>query len=53
MPPDELSLFLLGRTEGWTSGKPQAQPESKEGAIISSAPQQSGGLDGNFGHIIQ
>jgi pilus assembly protein CpaC len=53
VPPDELSLFLLGRTEGWTSGKPQAQPESKEGAIISSAPQQTGGLDGNFGHIIQ
>lgn len=53
VPPDELSLFLMGRTEGWTSGTPQAQPESDEGSIVSSAPSQSGGLDGSYGHIIQ
>ena len=56
VPPDELSLFLMGRTEGWTSGKPQPRPEGDEGSIVSSTPQtqqQAGGLDGSYGHIIQ
>lgn len=58
VPPDEFSLFMMGRTEGWTSGKPQRKPDAEEGAIISSAPQprqqsQVGGLDGSYGHIIQ
>lgn len=54
VPPDELSLFLMGRTEGWTSGKPQGEPNGDGGSIVSSAPQpQIGGLDGDYGHIIQ
>ena len=54
VPPDVLSLFLLGRTEGWSSGKPQQKPESGDGSIVSSnPPPQTGGLDGNYGHIIQ
>lgn len=56
VPPDEFSLFMMGRTEGWTSGTPQAKPNDGEGAIISSTQQpqqQVGGLDGTYGHIIQ
>lgn len=58
VPPDEFSLFMMGRTEGWTSGKPQNKPDAKEGSIVSSAPQpqqqpRAGGLDGSYGHIIQ
>lgn len=56
VPPDEFSLFMMGRTEGWTSGKPQPKPESGAGPIVSSTPQpqsQVGGLDGSYGHIIQ
>jgi len=56
VPPDEFSLFMMGRTEGWTSGKPQPKPETGAGPIVSSTPQpqsQVGGLDGSYGHIIQ
>lgn len=54
VPPDEFSLFMMGRMEGWTSGKPQTKPNDGEGPIISAAPQpQVGGLDGSYGHIIQ
>ncbi len=56
VPPDEFSLFMMGRTEGWTSGKPQAKPDADQGAIVSSTQQQQpqvGGLDGSYGHIIQ
>jgi len=56
VPPDELSLFLMGRTEGWTSGEPQNKPAPNGGAIVSSTQQpqpQIGGLDGSYGHIIQ
>jgi pilus assembly protein CpaC len=56
VPPDELSLFLMGRTEGWTSGEPQNKPAPDGGAIVSSTQQpqpQVGGLDGSYGHIIQ
>jgi len=56
VPPDEFSLFMMGRTEGWTSGKPQPKPETGAGPIVSSTPQpqsQVGGLDGDYGHIIQ
>jgi len=56
VPPDEFSLFMMGRTEGWTSGKPQPKPETGAGSIVSSTPQpqsQVGGLDGDYGHIIQ
>lgn len=56
VPPDEFSLFMMGRTEGWTSSKPQPKPETGAGSIVSSAPQpqsQVGGLDGSYGHIIQ
>ena len=54
VPPDEFSLFMMGRTEGWTSGKPQTKPNDGEGPIISATQQpQVGGLDGTYGHIIQ
>jgi pilus assembly protein CpaC len=56
VPPDEFSLFMMGRTEGWSSGKPQRKPDADEGSIVSSTPQpqpQVGGLDGSYGHIIQ
>lgn len=54
VPPDELSLFSMGRTEGWTSGATKAKPEAKGGAAVNSKPQASvGGLDGSYGHIIE
>ena len=52
VPPSEMSLFLFGMTEGWSSGRPRKKPAGEEGgAIISARPP--GGLDGGYGHIIQ
>lgn len=53
VPPSEISLFLFGMTEGWSSGRPRKKAPSGEedGAIISARPP--GGLDGGYGHIIQ
>lgn len=54
VPPDEFSLFTMGRTEGWTSGAPEAKPDADAGSVVSAKPQQPvGGLDGSYGHIIQ
>jgi pilus assembly protein CpaC len=52
--PDEFNLFMNGRLEGWSSGKPQNAPSSDEGSIVNATPQpQVGGIDGTYGHIIQ
>jgi pilus assembly protein CpaC len=40
VPPDEFSLFMMGRMEGWTSGKPQTKPNDGEGSIVSSTQRR-------------
>lgn len=51
VPPHEFNLFLNGQLEAFSSGQPRVNPEN--GAAVMSSTGEAGGLDGNFGHIIQ
>jgi pilus assembly protein CpaC len=54
-PPDELELFLNGRTDSAVNINPvnPLEPAPKSTLPIGQVPGPSGGADGDYGHILE